>query len=278
MRKICALAAAAFTAAALSASADAAGFWVSPVYSHSASADMDGFNDEVTTTTYGIVGGYGLFTLGYQVTDYDFDSYDPINKLHLLHADVHYDGEFSDGFGYFVGIGGSLGWEDDFHPSEAYTVRPRAGVSVRLNPDFSLMLGLKANFNEAENRFIPIVALKYRSLGDYGLSGVFGYPETRVMYRWADWIALEGSVSAFNQDVYQLSDDSALARKGYFVEDSFNAAAGFVVNPVEAITLRAGVNATFDRDFKIYSNDGDEIHKYSSDPSYGFYLNGSANF
>ncbi len=277
MRKLTKLASAVAFGAAC-ASASAAGFWISPIYSSMSSADAGGFNGDVKTTSYGIQGGYDFFTLGYKSTDYDFDRNDWLDKLHLLFADIHYDGNFSQGFGYFLGLGGSFGWENDFHASENYTVRPRAGVSVRLNPDFSLMLGLKANFNEAENRFIPIVALKYRSLGDYGLSGVFGYPETRVMYRWADWIALEGSVSAFNQDVYQLSDDSALARKGYFVEDSFNAAAGFVVNPVEAITLRAGVNATFDRDFKIYSNDGDEIHKYSSDPSYGFYLNGSANF
>lgn len=277
MRKLSILAVA-VTLGAMSAGAVASGFWLSPIYSSTSSADAGGFNGDVKTTSYGIQGGYDFFTLGYKVTDYDFDRNDYLGKLHLLYADIHHDGGFSDGFGYFVGLGGSFGWEDDFHASESYTLRPRAGLSFDFGNGFGAMLGLKANFNEADNRFAPIAAVKYRRLGDYGLSMVLGYPDTSLMYRFTQSVALEGAASFFNQDVYQLSDDSAFAPKGYFYEDSVNANVGVVLTPLEALTLRAGVDASFSRDFKLYNHDGDEIRTISADPSYGFYLNGALSF
>jgi hypothetical protein len=277
MRKLTKLAAAmAFSAAC--ASASAAGFWLSPIYSYNSSADAGGFNGDVKTTSYGIQGGYDFFTLGYKSTDYEFDRNDWLDTLHLLFADIHYDGNFSQGFGYFLGLGGSFGWENDFSASDNYTVRPRAGLSFDFGNDFGAMLGLKANFNEADNRFAPIAAIKYRRLGDYGLSMVLGYPDTSLMYRFTQSIALEGSASFFNQDVYQLSDDNAFAPEGYFWEDSVNANLGVVLTPLDALTLRAGVDATFSRDLKVYNSDGDEITTINSDPSYGVYVNGSLNF
>ena len=113
MRKLSILAVA-VTLGAMSAGAVASGFWLSPIYSSTSSAYAGGFNGDVKTTSYGIQGGYDFFTLGYKVTDYDFDRNDWLGKLHLLYADIHHDGGFSDGFGYFVGLGGSFGWEDDF--------------------------------------------------------------------------------------------------------------------------------------------------------------------
>lgn len=277
MRKLTKLASAVAFGAAC-ASASAAGFWISPIYSSMSSADAGGFNGDVKTTSYGIQGGYDFFTLGYKSTDYGFDRNDWLDKLHLLFADIHYDGNFSQGFGYFLGLGGSFGWENDFHASENYTVRPRLGLSFDFGNGFGAMLGLKANFNEADNRFAPIAAVKYRRLGDYGLSMVLGYPDASMMYRFTQAIAVEGSASFFNQDVYQLSDDNAMAPKGYFWEDSVNANVGVVLTPLDALTLRAGVDASFSRDFKVYNHDGDEIRTVSGDPSYGFYLNGALNF
>lgn len=274
MRKILVLAA----AAALASTPAMAEFWVTPTYSHMSSADLDGTNDKAKTSSYGIVGGNDYVTLGYKKTEYSFNDSDDLD-LNLLYGDLHVSGGLTDSLGYFAGVGLTLGWEDDFNPSENYSLKPRAGLTYDFGNDWAISGGVDTNFNEVENYFQPILLVKYRQIGDYGLSAVLG-TSNHVMYRFSDLIAVEGKVNGINREIYQLADKSkrGAARDGYFIERNIAANAGVVLTPASALTVKAGVEASFDREMKLYNKSGDLIGKRDVDPTYGFYLSGSVNF
>lgn len=277
MRKL--LCAGAVLSASLLALPAYAGFWINPVMSASGAADIDNSHgNDVKTTTYGIMGGNEFFTLGYKNTNYKFSGWDPIDKLQMLFADVHYASSFNETLGYFLGLELAAGWEDDFSLSDNYSIRPRAGISFAFDNNFSLLLGVKANFNEAKNRFIPIVGLKYRDPSEMGFSALLGYPDTSLQYRFNAYLALMGALSAVNQDVYQLRSDSPLAHDGYLVEDSFNGRLGLVFTPVQAFTISAGVDASFNREYKLYNEYGDELATFETDNAWGGYINFDVNF
>lgn len=274
MRKLCVLAA----AAALVSTPAMADFWVTPTYSHMSSADLSGTTDKAKTNSYGLVGGNEFITLGYKKTEYSFKNSEDLD-LSMIYGDLHYAGSLTESLGYFAGLGASLGWEDDFNPSENYSIRPRGGLTYDFGNDWALAGGVDVNFNEVENYLQPILLVKYRKIGDPGLSAVLG-TTNHVMYRFSDTLAVEGKVDGINRDIYQLSDKAkrGQARDGYFIERNIAANAGVVVTPASAVTLKAGVEANFDREMKLYNKNGDLIGKRDVDPTYGFYVSGSLNF
>lgn len=278
MRKICVLAA---TVAALSvAPASFANFWMTPIFSHSTSADIDGSSGDMSSTTYGLMGGNDYFTLGYKSTDYSYsgNGFQPFDDLSLLFGDAHYEDMFTNSVGYFIGAELTFGWEDDVHLSDDYSFRPRAGLNFVVNQDVTLLLGGKVNFNEADDKFTPILGLKYRDPSDMGFYALIGYPQTDIQYRFNNYFAAVGSLTAVNQDVYQLADDNKIARKGYVMEDSYNAKAGIVLTPMQSFTINAGVDLALDRDYDLYNSNGDKISTYSTDPALGAYVNFDVNF
>ena len=64
-----------------------------------------------------------------------------------------------------------------------------------------------------------------------------------AQYRFNDLIALTGNVTAIpvNQEIYQLGDDSRLAREGYFAEESAEANLGIILTPLKSLSINAGV-------------------------------------
>lgn len=265
--------------AAIMAQPAYAGFWVNPIMSASGAADIDdSHGNDVKTTTYGIMGGNEFFTLGYKNTHYSFSGWEPIDKLQMLFADIHYASNFNEHLGYFVGLELASGWEEDFSLSDNYSIRPRVGISYAIDRNFSLLLGVKANFNEADNRFIPIVGLKYRDPSEIGFSTLLGYPETTLQYRFNNYLALMGRFYAVNQDVYQLRSDSPMAPDGYLVEESMNGRLGLVFTPMQTFSISAGLDASFNREYKVYNEYGDELKSWETDTAWGGYVNFDVNF
>ena len=101
-----------------------------------------------------------------------------------------------------------------------------------------------------------------------------------AQYRFNDLFALNGKVTAVpvNQDIYQLSDDSSVARKGYLAEESAEANIGVTITPMQAFSITAGVGVKFDHEYKIYNKYGDEIRSYETDPSGQAYIGFNAHF
>ena len=275
MRKTCilaALATCAFAPAVTSA------VTVTPIYSHLGSADFDGSDGDVKTTVYGIIGENDMFTFGYTKTSYDFSRFTDVD-LNKLFGDVRYTRVNPGSIGYFVGAGLSFGWEDDFNISENYSFTPRGGINYNFDADWTLSGGVAMNFNEIENYFMPILTLAYRDFNDLGFSGIFG-TYNRAQYRFSQALAVEGNVRGIDREIYQLADKSrnGAAREGYLMERAISASAGVVVTPIDALTLRAGVEARFDREIKLYNKNGDKLTKNDVDPSYGLYINGTLSF
>ncbi len=277
MRKLAFLAAT--TLVCLSAPSMAADFTVTPVYSHLGAADFDGASGDVKTSSYGLVGNNDFLTLGYTKTEYDFSNRPDVD-MNKVFADLRYAKVNPGTLGYFVGGGLAFGWEDDFHPSENYSITPRAGLNYDFGNEWRVTGGLSMNINEIENYFQPIFMVHYRSPDSLGFSGVFG-TKNHAQYRFTNAMAVEGTLRGIDRDIYQLSDDNSKhgsAAEGYLMERSIAASAGVVLNPLDALTLRAGVEARFDRELKVYDKDGNKLGKQDIDPSYGLYINGSLSF
>ena len=274
MRKVTLLAAvlACFAAPAM------ANWSVTPIYTYLGKADTKDVKDEVKTSTYGLEVANEYFTFGYTRTNYDFkNSYDI--DLNKLYADAKYDKINRGTWGYFLGMGVAFGWEDDFHMSKNYQITPRAGVNYDFGNDWFVSLGVGFDLNEIENYVDPVFLIAYRDPSALGLSGSIG-TYNHIQYRFSDAVALEGTVNYIDRDVYQLADKAkhGAAREGYFMEKSISANAGVVATPIDMFTLKAGVEARFDREYKVYDKDGHKLRTYDSDPAYGFYLSGALNF
>lgn len=278
MRKICILAA--VVASALAAAPSQASFWLTPTFSTTSAADFDDFDGDVSSTSYGLMGGNEYFTLGYKGTSYDFSGPKLFDDMSLLFADLHFKDNLSAQWGYFAGVGVAFGWEDDFDATENYNFKPRAGLSYAINGDYRISGGIGANINEPDSKVYPIITLNYRNSSDYGLSYVFGFPMIDAQYRFNDLFALNGKVTAVpvNQDIYQLSDDSSVARKGYLAEESAEANIGVTITPMQAFSITAGVGVKFAHEYKIYNKYGDEIRSYETDPSGQAYIGFNAHF
>ncbi len=275
MRKLT-LVAAALACFALPAMAD--GWSVTPIYSYQGKADTKNAKDEVKTSTYGIVAANEYFTFGYTKTKYDFKNYDDLN-LNKIYADAKYESVNRGTWGYFVGMGAAFGWEDDFHMSKNYQLTPRAGINYDFANDWFVALGVALDLNKIENYVDPMLLIAYRDPSQLGLSGSIG-TYNHLQYRFSEALAIEGTVNYIDRDVYQLADKAKRgpAREGYFMEKSVSANVGVVASPVEMFTIKAGVEARFDREYRVYDKDGHKLDTYDSDPSYGFYLSGSLNF
>ncbi len=276
MRKVTLLAAAVLASLALPAMAE--GWSVTPIYSYQGKADTKDVKDEVKTTTYGIEASNEYFTFGYTKTKYDFKNSDDLD-LNKLYGDVRYETRNPGTWGYFVGMGFAFGWEDDFHMSENYQLTPRAGFNYDFANDWFVALGVSLDFNEIKNYVDPVLLIAYRDPSQLGFSGSIG-TYNHLQYRFSQGLALEGTVNYIDRDVYQLADKAkhGAAREGYFMEKSVSANAGIVASPIDMLTLKAGVEARFDREYKVYDKDGHKLATYDSDPSYGFYLSGSLHF
>lgn len=277
MRKICMVAA---VVTALAAVPSQAAFWITPTFSTSSSADIDDSNGDISSTSYGLMGGNEYFTLGYKGTTYDFSGPDLLDDMSLLFVDVHFDGKFTGNLGYFAGLGAAFGWEDDFDMSENYNLKPRAGITYSFGGDYRLAAGVGASINEPDSSVYPILTLNYREPSDLGLSYKLGFPMVDAQYRFNNLLALTGKLTAIpvNQDIYQLSSTSMLARDGYLAEEYAEAKVGVVLTPMQAFSISAGVGYDFRHEYKIYDHDGNEFRSFDTDPSYSAYINFNARF
>ncbi|WP_303964298.1 hypothetical protein [Succinatimonas hippei] len=276
MKKFSVLALAA--AAAFIGSAEAS-FWMNASGSHNSDADLSGAPGDVSISTYNIVGGYDFVTVGYKRTDYDFSSSssDWYDSLNYLYVDLHHNFALNDTFGVFGGLTLASGFEDDFHFDDNYSISPRAGISISFTDRITGFAGAYAQFNEVDNKYLPILGVKIGNDSEKGLSGSIAYPATRINYRFNSMLALEGTFLTI-KDLYQLSDDSSKLKKGYVFEEGYGVSGGVVLTPLKGMSVRAGIQSYFDREYTYYDHGGNERSSVDVDPSVGFYANLSYGF
>ncbi len=252
-------------------------FFVNANGSYNGKADIDGSGGaEMSSSVYRLTAGGQYLTFSVKHTEYDFSGIDdPVDSLDHVALDGHYDFSLTQDFGLFTGLTLAMGFEDEIHLSDNYAITPRAGVSYTFAGGNQIFLGALAQFNEVDNIYLPIAGIKFGSDSDLGFSGSLAYPATKVTYRPSAYYAFEG-VFLTVRDLYQLADDSKLSPEGYIFEKSYGAALGVIVNPLQMLELRFGVQSFFDREYEIYDAGGHELASYDVDPAMGFY--GNLNF
>lgn len=243
--------------------------------SYNGKTDIDDSNSEISSTVYNLRAISDHFSFAIKHTTYDFSGSDfreePFDSLTFLALDARDEGELTGPWGYFVGLTYGMGFEEDINLGDNYSIIPRAGVSFKFNQDVQGFLGAVANFNEADNKFLPILGIKIGSENNLGWSGSLAYPATRLTYRFNETIALE-SVLLTVKETYQLADDSKIYKEGYLMEESYGAALGAIFTPFSHLVLRAGVQGYFDREYTLYSSSGHEIDSFETDPCVGAYV------
>lgn len=254
-----------------------ASFFLNPYYSSSDTNFKNG--QDVKTTIYGLEGGNDTFTLGFSNRNYSFQHSKNIDNLKSLYGNIHHgDALGDDGWSYFLYLGASLNWEDDFHPTENYNISPNAALTYHYDDELSLTLGAGGVINEYNSKAYPIVQVNFSNPKSDGLSFVLGFPKNTATYRFNQYFAINGELALNCDPAYQLKDNSVYVRKGYIEERSASAEGSLVVTPADQFSAKIGVGYTFDRDIRFYDHDGRKISKARLDNDWNFFVKGSLFF
>lgn len=146
-----------------------ASFFLNPYYSSSDTNFKNG--QDVKSTIYGLEGGNDTFTLGFSNRNYSFQHSKNIDNLKSLYGNIHHgDALGDDGWSYFLYLGASLNWEDDFHPTENYNINPNVALTYHYDDELSLTLGAGGVINEYDSKAYPIVQVNFSNPKSDGLS------------------------------------------------------------------------------------------------------------
>ena len=235
-------------------------------------------------TETGVSAGYKWFTLSYKRSDFSWSDSDSVNfskkdspwdQLNKLTLDASFNGALSESVSWFAG--GSLisGFEDQI--DESFTFAPRGGLTFTPTYDLKFHVGAAGLISPVRPLVLPLVGAEWRSEHDYGLSGIIGFPGTRVQYRFNDLLAARVAAK-WERDIYRLSNDSSVAKKGYVEESGYTGGAYLDITPLAGLKLTVGAELLFDRQLRLYDKGGDEFSKTDVDRSLGAVLRASYSF
>lgn len=236
---------------------------------YNSESDIKGTNEDVSISTYTISAGYNNHFLAYTRSDYDFSTKWPFDSLNYLYYDYHDDFALSSSFAIFAGLGLGAGWESDFNLDDNYAISPRVGIGYNITDNVTLFAGATAQFNDVDNKYLPILGLEIGKDRYLGWSGAIAYPATKITYRFNDFWALQGTFLV-TQKLYQLDADDY-----HVFEEGYGASAGVILTPIKQLNINVGAQGYFDREYTFYKN-GNEIGSYEVDPSVGLFA--KANF
>ncbi len=247
------------------------------------SADVDN-GGKFSRTDMNFRVGYKWLTLAYTRSDYDWsDTGDahiskgrnPWDTLHKISLDAHFDGYLSESVNWFAGMSVLSGFETQIWNS--FSLAPRAGLSFRATPDLKLHLGAVGLVAPAHSMLLPLAGLEWRDTRDMGLSAKLGFPATQIQYRFNEMLAAR-LAARWTRDLYRLSNDSSVARKGYAEEESVTSGAYLDITPLDQLRLTVGAELMAWRSLRIYDKDGDKMSKTDMDPSVGAVFRASYSF
>lgn len=270
-------------AAPISSAASLGPVAINANYTGTADADIKGDQGKLNTQTFSFDATYDFITFIYSNTQYDFsglDDTDPFDSLEKVAIDLHHDGYITSNIAYSVGLGLGALYEEDFDIGDSYNVSPRVAFGWTFRNGMTAFFGAYANFNEADNVYLPILGLKLGDEKDLGWMGSIAYPATMVQYRFNSLLAAGASFMTV-RDTYHLDDDVANKGNwadGYLREESYGAGLHLTVTPVDHLKLTAGVFSYFDREFKVYNSGGTEIDSFETENSYGAFVRGGFVF
>lgn len=268
-------------AVAAAAGSAQAKFSMSGDYTGTGSADIDGQNASLSTHSYGITASYNFVTFKARRTTYDFSNVesDPFDELTKLQVTLHHKGNITSNISYLASLGLATLYEDDFDIADSYNIMPALALGWNFTNGMTAFFGAAANINAADNVYLPVIGLQLGDDKDRGWTGAIAYPATKVQYRFNPALAVNATFVTV-RDTYHLDNDRSKGNwaDGYFREESYGTSIGATLTPVKHFTVSAGVVTYFNRQFKVYDNNGNKIESFDTDPALGGYLNASYAF
>ena len=246
-------------------------------------ADVDEGGSYSKTET-GVSAGYKWFTLAYKRSDFSWSHSDSVNfskkgspwdQLNKLTLDASFNGALGESVNWFAGGSIISGFEDQIWDS--FTFAPRGGLTFSPTYDLKFHVGAAGLISPVRPLVMPIVGAEWRNEHDYGLSGIIGFPGTRVQYRFNDLLAARVAAK-WDRDIYRLSNDSSVAGKGYVKESGYTGGAYLDITPIADLKLTVGAELLFDRQLRLYDKGGDEFSKTDVDRALGAVLRASYSF
>ena len=224
-------------------------------------ADVDEGGSYSKTET-GVSAGYKWFTLAYKRSDFSWSHSDSVNfskkgspwdQLNKLTLDASFNGALGESVNWFAGGSIISGFEDQIWDS--FTFAPRGGLTFSPTYDLKFHVGAAGLISPVRPLVMPIVGAEWRNEHDYGLSGIIGFPGTRVQYRFNDLLAARVAAK-WDRDIYRLSNDSSVAGKGYVEESGYTGGAYLDITPIADLKLTVGAELLFDRQLRLYDKGG----------------------
>lgn len=222
----------------------------------------------------GVTAGYKWLTFSYTRTKYDwsdsksvnFSDGEPWDELNRLALDASFDGYVNEWISWFAAGTLISAFEDQIWDSFSFV--PRGGLKFTPAYDWSVRLGAAGFISPVRPIILPLVGVEWRNELDYGLSASVGFPATRVQYRFNDVVSTR-LAARWSRDIYRLSNDSSVAKKGYVEESGYTGGAYLDITPLERLKLTVGAELLFDRKLRLYDKGGDEFTKTDVDPALG---------
>lgn len=234
-------------------------------------ATVKGRDAQLRQQSYTLAAGYEFVGLRYKHNDYDFASgHRYMTRSDRLVIDLRHTGSLKEDWGYFAALGYGLGFEEDVHLGDNYSILAALGLEMPLTAAVTGYLGAAANFNQAENKYTPIVGVKFGDPADRGWSGGIAYPYTRAAYRFDEAWAVDFNFSSI-KEVTQLRDESPLAKRGYVIEESSSAGIQLNLTPAAGLHLYVGLKYHFSREYELFDSDAHSLGEYELDPAWGGY-------
>lgn len=237
-----------------------------------ADADAGGSYSKVES---GFSAGYKWLTFSYTRTKYDWSDsksvgfskgHEPWDELNRLSLDASFDGYINDSVGWFAGGALISAFEDQMWDS--FSFAPHVGLKFTPAYDWAVRVGAAALISPVRPIVLPLVGVEWRNELDYGLSASLGFPRTEVQYRFNDLLAARAA-ARWDRDIYRLSNDSTVSKKGYMEESGYVGGTYLDITPLERLKLTVGAEVLFDRQLRLYDKGGDEFSKTDVDPSLG---------
>lgn len=246
-----------------------------------APADVKNGEGEVSVYTERALLRYGKFALSYTAAQYDWNDVDPLpfgngeddpwDNLHSLALSFRHDARSGENWGWFASATLTSDFEEEMDESFGGSVA--SGIVYRPTKMWSLVAGAALRVSPLGVAVVPALGAQYGGQNGPNASGTgitarIAFPSSEVKYTFSERFALRVG-AAYEGGTYRLADDSPVEKKGYASLRGVSIGLYADWTPVENLSLSAGPEYRFARQYTFYDDDGDKDDSYDVDNALG---------
>lgn len=226
------------------------------------------FGYSLSRKTANIELGNRYFSTGVMAARYHIYGLGPKN-FKMPYVEGKFDTDINSDISFKGHIRYGVPFEHDFHFRRSYDFNTDAFFNIKLNQDYQLEVGAKAQLNFVFKEAFPHFVLSYRSFEDRGLSYQVGYPSNNINYRFNDAYALTLECVGFKH-VVKLDDNTQFDTKALgsktmtlpvslLVDDTLLLDLKLTFTPVQNWHIEAGFGYTFHHYIKMVDEAGEQL-------------------